>query len=175
MRILILLILLLTSAAAFSEEASNGSLIPIITGISNIEENRGNESYLSIGVFSTDSDNKIGALVPFGKFEAFYLDTGTDLFKNDFTGFAIGLGVYFDYFLSPYVQAGILAGENHICDNSDSSCTNDIVLGMYPEVGLMFYKKDFFVAQLFIKRYLLTEEAKSFTATGISFGISFKL
>jgi len=136
-------------------------------------DNRGNESYVSIGAFVSDNSVGKGTLEPFGKFEAFYLDTGATEFKNDFTGFSIGMGLYLNYFATPYIQAGALMGENSICNNTDSECTDDLIFGVYPKIGLMLYKKEFFVAQLFYKKYLLSSEMKSFAAAGISFGISF--
>jgi len=173
----ILLIALLFSPAVKAEdvkvvENEKAPFIPVITGVSNTEEDRDSESYTSIGIFVTGNKVNTNRFQPYGKFEAFYIDTGTNLYENDFTGLSGSMGIAFNNLFSPYIGGGLLMGENNACRNIDGECTDDVVFGAYPEIGLMLYKKEFVVTQVFMRKYLLTDEIKSFSAVGISVGIS---
>ena len=153
------------------EENEKISFIPIITVVSNTEENRDGESYTSVGGFVTGDKFNTNRFESYGKFEAFYIDTGTNLYKNNFTGISGSVGIAFNHLISPYIGGGVLIGENDACRNVDGACSNNIVFGAYPEIGFMLYKKEFAVVQVFMRKYLLTDEIKSFSSVGISLGI----
>ena len=128
----ILLIALLFSSAVKAEDLKleeniKTSFIPIITGVSNTEDNRDRESSASIGILVTGSKANTNKFQLYGKLEAFYIDTGTNLYKNYFTGFSGSTGIAFNHLLSPYIGAGILMGENNACRNIDDECTEDVV------------------------------------------------
>ena len=93
---------------------------------------------------------------------------------NDFsiTQIELGIGLKANYFLSPYIGAGIVVGEHERCTTTlfEETCEDKSHLGIYPEYGVGFSYKEKFIINIFARNYLMTEGVQDFRVVGISFG-----
>ena len=95
--------------------------------------------------------------------------------QNDFSIFQVevGIGLKANYPISPYVGAGLVAGEHERCTidiTTQKICNDESHLGIYPEYGLSFSYKHKFLVNVYARNYLMTEGIQDFRVVGINFG-----
>lgn len=142
---------------------------------------------ISIGGFNEKDGSRAGAEISvmgdFGEYLALRLSgvlySGIrDVDASDtFRGFSFSGYFHLDQkHINPYVGLGIFVGETFNCtdfDEEHNDCTEDVVAAFYPELGVMFSIKAFFVYP-YVRRYIdSNSEEDSVNAYGLNIGVKF--
>lgn len=146
--------------------------IPINLSVAREADRNHRHIYASLGFFAIDTQ-ATRTIEPYLRAELFmYSD---DSFPKDvnFAGAALGGGVYLNYPLAPYIGINGLLGTGEICDQNNL-CHDKGIVGIAPEVGLFLNLSERYNAQVFARKYYLSENLRSFNAIGLSFTFEFR-
>ena len=165
-----LFLLALISLPLYADDTSNTFLY---TYARNFSDQTNEAIYQSVGILVPAPSLNTSHFNVSGKFEIFYVDDGTGSVAHDYTGLAGGFGIYLDKIFTPYFQMGLIVGNNDLCQGSEIVCSNDKLLGLYPEAGFQVTVAGKFTGQFFTRQYIFTDKTKKFGEFGLSIGMKF--